>query len=126
MENSFQNKISEYLEIEGRQLYWARQFSKADIFIRTIGYAIKTVFRIILFAAGLLGLLSILNHLWLVQQSGMSFFEVDAWQGKYLGYFWWSLIADMYLFWYTQWQTKKGFKPSSSAPRAVLSQCGTG
>ena len=106
----FENKIGKTLELEGVQLFWGRNFSKADIFFRSLGNFLKIVFRIIFFIVGVLGFLSFLNHLWLVQQNGISFLDPAAWQGRYLTYFWWSVIIDMYLFYSFSLDSSKALK----------------
>lgn len=94
----FKEQTQEYLELEGRQLFWGRKFSRSEIFFRTIGGLMKILARIIAIVLGVFGLLSLFNHLWLVYQSGSSFLELDVWQGKYLDYFIWSLLTDTYIF----------------------------
>ena len=85
-------------ELEGLQLYWGRQFSKTEIFFRSLAYFVRTIVRLVLLVVALLGLLSLLNHLWLVQQSGLPFLDPLAWQGRYLTYFFWSAVGGLYLF----------------------------
>ena len=125
MDKDFENQIGETLELEGVRLFWGRQFSKTEIFFRSLTGFIKTVVRIVLFIIGLLGLLSFLNHLWLVQQSGLPFSAPEAWQGKYLTYFLWSLLLDTYLFYSFSLEAvknsrvvKKTFKKKASAKKA--------
>ncbi len=88
---------TEYLEIEGKQLYWGREFSKNEIFFRQLSVLLKNIIRPILFLTALAGLAALGYHLWLVVQNQLPLLSLSSWQGRYVNYFWWSVILDMYL-----------------------------
>ncbi|OGY88747.1 MAG: hypothetical protein A2927_02850 [Candidatus Komeilibacteria bacterium RIFCSPLOWO2_01_FULL_45_10] len=93
-----QEQKTEHQELEGHTLIWQRRFSPTAILIREISGFLRAILRIASSAFGLYGLYLLLNHLWLIQQSGLSFFEAKAWQTPSLSYFWWSLLGLTYLF----------------------------
>ncbi|MBU1131342.1 ATP-dependent Clp protease ATP-binding subunit [Patescibacteria group bacterium] len=123
---NFENLSSEYLELEGRQLYWGREFSKQAIFYRSLEKIIKLIIRLALFALGFYGLYILANHLWLLSQSGQSFFNSAVWQEDYLKYFWWSVLGWCYLFYSFILDSrkslrvvKKSFKQAAAAKKKV-------
>jgi len=95
----FKSQSPAHLELEGRQFYWGRQFSKEAIFYRTLARAVRFVIRLALVALGIYGLYTVVNFAWLLQQSGLAPFDFYYWgKSKELNYFWWSLLGWCYFF----------------------------
>lgn len=106
----FQKQSSEYLELEGYQFFWSREFSKRAIFYRSLGNFIKLVVRLALFALGFYGLYLLVNYLWLLSQSSQSPFNLQVWQDSSLRYFWWSVLGWCYLFYSFILDSQKSLK----------------
>ncbi|MBU1036463.1 ATP-dependent Clp protease ATP-binding subunit [Patescibacteria group bacterium] len=104
------NHLTEYLELEDKQLFWGRNFSFNEIMLRRFSVFINNLKRIILFLICLGGIVALFYHLVMILRQHLPLFGLQAWQSKYLIYFWWSVVAGMYLFYDLNLAARKSFK----------------
>jgi ATP-dependent Clp protease ATP-binding subunit ClpC len=87
-----------YIILGNYLIYWSRDYNEMIVFTEQSRKIVKVVINLILVIIGVLGLISLFYHIYLLKIANGDLSLLDNWQGIYLLVFWVSLIFTMFLF----------------------------
>jgi len=97
------------LQLEGYQLTWQKSYSHLSIIVDRLRQMIDKIIFIFLIIFGLLGLVIVFFHLYVLLKSNTSIWVANNWSEGGLNIWWWSLLGDMFLY-YLHQQNKSSKK----------------